>query len=110
MTGDDAMGLLEIAVLGGVGWIVIYTVIVFLQAALYAALTCSTAFGCYFVLAEADTSQAAYIFNLGDYGISSIELVAVLLLLASWKFLMRFFSCFRGAVNRYFSAFGIAWD
>lgn len=95
------MGLMEMAFLGAIAWIIMYTIYVFLQTLIYAALTGTSAFATFFVATTADTSQAATLFELGQMPISTIEIVCILLLIATGKFFFRFLSAFHGAVSSY---------
>lgn len=94
-------GLVEAAFLGGIAWIIIYTIYVFMMTAIYAMLTCASGFASYFIAVNADTSQAEVIFQMGQLPISTIEIVCLLMLFAAGNFFLRFISAFRGALSSY---------
>lgn len=102
------MGLLEMAFLGGIGWIIVWLVWVFLKTLLYAVLSATTGFsGLYIGNLPIEQSLARPFIWIGDIGFNSVDAVVVLLLVATGMFLWQFLGAFSNATSRVSSAMGL---
>lgn len=85
MTGDGTMGILEVMILGAMGWFIAWILFIFLKTIIYAMLSGSTAFASYYFMSlPVDPAVAKPFMSIGSYGISSIEVVVILLLGATF--------------------------
>lgn len=90
------MGILEFAVLGALAWLIVWTVIVFLQTIFYGCLSCTTAFASYyFFTLPVDPNLAQPIAYLGNYGLTTVDLVTAAMLIVTFIL----FGKFKGAAS-----------
>jgi hypothetical protein len=108
---DSSMGLIEIALLLAIGWLVVWTILVFLQTVFYGLLAGITGWaGVHVAMTPTDPQLSQALFEISGAGVGTVEIAAILLIIASWKFLGRFGSCFASASHRYRAGFTMVWD
>lgn len=96
------MDLLLMCAAGGLIWIAAWILFVLLQTIIYGALTCATGLSGLYI---GSCVQSAEVFSIGDVTMTSSGIVAFLMMVATFKFLARFWVEASTALPRIVSPF-----
>lgn len=102
MHGNGLMELFIMLLAGGAIWAIIWVLYVLLQTLIYGSLSCATGLGGLYI---GSCVQSPDIFTFGDVTMTSSGIVAFLLMVATFKFLARFWMEASTAFPRIISPF-----